>query len=773
MADELPSSTEPRDASPLALEQLSDQELATILLIERRLYEAQPGEGPVHDASPEPYFPPVEVRYPRVLLLDGGRGTGKTSLLLTLAHRWHPRTECGVAAHDSAPDAYRARVEDLRRQGTMSQGKWDFDIPRHVRVVGRILDFDPLPAGMPLVAAIVNAWWGLADHFDKRLSGRHSRWAETHETLLDKWQRLFRAAITGRVALPGGRGLVEHVLDWQEQVADWQAVDKMWRDFVDEVIKIGTQLSSSEWGERGEKPLFAIMVDDVDLQVRRIRELLPTLRLLYHRSVVFLIAADRRHLVDMLKLDFYGQQRFLGGPAADSYPFPNEVLYHGARTAEQWARKLANATVEKVFPLRNCWQVHQLHLYELLRFPTGADEKSEGAAMEGRTLRSILNAWPAQGHGPLGDFLASMAGSSDDPVELPPIMPYRAAHQIYEHASAQHGDAASATEALRGILGGLDSRETVTERSRVQGSTLEYALVGQLAALFRQELAEAISPEAEIVVSSRFDLAYTQSASSDEILHRIGDRDTDVINFASAVVALTLQDEGYGVFAPGLKWDVRLGLAWTRARVFHGTPRIDGLEAAFQWPLQRRPSPMALLRWTKQWGDFLRELHVVTERRIARIAYGWLYYQLHWLDAPMAGVPDPLEWNEELAWGKLLDADRWPEDGTGPDRERWRGQTLPLLTRPEIGLEPELQRLLLGPDTKANLSRLREQRRRLVLEAVRTSLDEREVRGMDRHLNLGPDVLERAMEEFEANYLKTYGESSQWRMVVELPVRAD
>ena len=54
------------------------------------------------------------------------------------------------------------------------------------------------------------------------------------------------------------------------------------------------------------------MIDDVDLQVKRIRELLPALRMLYHPNVFFIVAADRRHMVDMLELDFQGQQRGLG-----------------------------------------------------------------------------------------------------------------------------------------------------------------------------------------------------------------------------------------------------------------------------------------------------------------------------------------------------------------------------------------------------------------------------------------------------------------------------
>src|SRR5213082_3504191 len=95
-------SDESRDTSPLELEQLSNRELAAIIQIERRLFEAQQS---VRTAASEQrvrhYIAPVEVRHARVLLLDGGRGTGKTSLLLTLVHRWTPDNGRGVERHDS------------------------------------------------------------------------------------------------------------------------------------------------------------------------------------------------------------------------------------------------------------------------------------------------------------------------------------------------------------------------------------------------------------------------------------------------------------------------------------------------------------------------------------------------------------------------------------------------------------------------------------------------------------------------------------------------
>ena len=100
--------------------------------------------------------------------------------------------------------------------------------------------------------------------------------------------KLFRVATVGWSAVPAGKGLLEQVLDRQEQVIEWQRLGQHWHDFAAEVIKCGRRLSDHD--KLVDEPIFVIMIDDVDLQVERIRELLPALRMLYHPNVAFLVA---------------------------------------------------------------------------------------------------------------------------------------------------------------------------------------------------------------------------------------------------------------------------------------------------------------------------------------------------------------------------------------------------------------------------------------------------------------------------------------------------
>jgi hypothetical protein len=307
-----------RDTSPLTLNQLSDHELRTIWEIELRLQEAPVARSTQDELDPLDYCQKTQTRDPRVLLLDGGRGSGKTSLLLTMAAWWHGAKRDGAG--------HRLRNEERKVRLAKLPGLGSPDIPENVRVL-RIIDFDPLPQGMPLIAGIVQAWKPYCDRLHDDENG----------LLADDWESLFRVATVGWTPIAGGKGLIEQILDREEQVKDWYEVSDSWQKFVDKVIDRGRKRKPCD--SQSLKPVFVIMIDDVDLQVHRIRELLPALRMLYHPNVFFIVAGDRRHMLDMLELDFQGQQRKLG--EVQSYlPAPPGPF-------DQWPRKLAEAAFKR------------------------------------------------------------------------------------------------------------------------------------------------------------------------------------------------------------------------------------------------------------------------------------------------------------------------------------------------------------------------------------------------------------------------------------------
>jgi hypothetical protein len=502
------------------------------------------------------------------------------------------------------------------------------------------------------------------------------------------------------------------------------------------------------------------MIDDVDLQVTRVRELLPALRMLYHPRVLFLVAADRHHMVEMLKLDFQGQQN-----KTAKRQLQEDTL--NAIDPDQWPGVLAKSSFEKVFPLRNRWNLSQLSLYELLGFPNG-DEC---------TFRTVFNGWPHQGSntkdfGPLGEYLSMMAGSPDDPGELRSIMPYRVAQQIIEQARGQTDPKARAMEAIRQIIGRSDSEDVsaITKRREIGefGPSIEYLATGELTALFQRGFAEPIENDSEVVLSAHPYFSYRHGTSR-ELLTITGS--TDNIAKTSALIAASLRDDGYGVIALGLQWNIRLALGWTTVRLSE-----EGLDLAFRWQLQEHPSPLRLLVWTKEWRTFIHDLAGNATLRLERIAYAWIYYQLRWMSGDEAfkkmakKLPPPTseDFNQEQSWSLLLSLE--PKIGSKTENAKWKKRYLPLMARPELGLPVPVQKRLLKPVNEgSDIDWLWDQRRRLVTDAILAAAESSGVIAKDAENQRRANI---AAESFETRHKKIYNSASPWQRKVETHVRA-
>ena len=498
MPDSPNGSRKSLDTSPLTLEQLSDHELAIILKIEQQLQMRQPRDS--KDATNEkPYLASVQVRSPNVLLLHGARGTGKTSLLLTMAHRWiaGSNRECGRnASSDTRIIAQETSIENAR-------STYRETIPHRIHPL-RILDFDPIPRQMPLIAGIVDAWRPIVMAYDK-LTGIPEDCDHEGKTLEDRWDELFRVAAVGWSSVPAPKGLLEQVLDRQEQVRDWQGLGERWQKFVTEVVKCGKHLKEPH--RLVDSPVFVIMIDDVDLQVERIRELLPALRLLYHPNVTYLVAADWDHLVDTLRTDFVGQHNRLASRAVDSHTTSDDY-------GKKWTGTLAFAAATKVFPLKNKWTLRKLTLHELLAFPGSGGGATDSQKFDGgrpSTMKSILNDWPRKSEDrrqegvKLGEYLNRSAGFQQEPYAVPALITYRDAHQIFERVLMEDDDERRAIEAVRLLISSPETEAVKLGGTEGPEPLVEYQGVGELVALFGPGYVEPISESSDIEVSARPD----------------------------------------------------------------------------------------------------------------------------------------------------------------------------------------------------------------------------------------------------------------------------
>ena len=760
MSDTLNGSHESIDTSPLTLDQLSDKELEIILSIEHQLEIMRAGAAKEakNAKNAKPYLASVQVRRPQVLLLDGSRGTGKTSLLLTMANLWSIGGNCDAERRDHTGDQYKQRISKIQHR---FKHPHDGKLPEHLHPL-RILDFDPLPPQMPLIAGIVQAWQPLAEEYDKLPMGP-VECDDEGATLQDRWDKLFRVATVGWSPVPLAKGLLEHVLDRQEQVSEWQRLGQSWHEFVAKVIVCGKCVKDPH-KLRGE-PIFVIMIDDVDLQVERIRELLPALRLLYHPNVAFLIAAHWEHLVDTLKLDFLGQQNQLANRLKST-----NVL--SVADDDKWSGILAHAAVTKVFPLKNKWTLRKLTLNELLAFPDyghDAGDIANGGTSARPTMKMMLNGWPPRPESPrLGDYLEKLASGGDDPYEIPPFITYREAHQVFERASMEREDEAKAIETVRLLISDPESEAVTLENVVKSEPIVEYRGVGQLVALFRSGQVEELLASSGIVFGAHPDFFYREKPNSEAIfMQRSGGSG---FNFTKPMLAVAIHDAHYGVAVPDLQWNIRLALVWTKVEV----PDDNSLlKLAFQWRFHEHPEPFRLLVWSHKWREFVREFQARQEERVERVAYAWIFYQLKWLEVGTNGAPSPLDAEPRIDdhaehWEPLL---KVVPEAKG---QTWWTQTLPLLARPELGLHPDVQRLLLrvvgsGAGSQVgNRQRqwLKAQRRRLVTDAIIAAEEEEGGRAQDAE---NEERVDRIVRVFEKQHLNTHGEPSPWQEAVEDP----
>jgi hypothetical protein len=695
------------DTAILRSEQLSDKEWEIVDELEQRLAEVKTLAPPVSDPGDE--FKPhhlafAEDRRQRVLLLDGGRGTGKTSFLLTLINRWNRGAGDSRAKEWPLDDSIRKAAPDF------------------VRVI-RNLDFDPLPHSMPLLAGIVHAWRPVAEYYDVETFGNAEIGNDDEgRRLMDAWHTLFRVAAAGWSELPRSRGLIEEVLDREEQVRDWQYFREHWVWFVDEVIRAGKRLKGVK--ALPSQPAFVIVIDDVDLQVERARELLPALRLLAHDNVFFLVAADLAHLTDMLVLDFFGQQQRLASIVSNDL---------GDAFGDRWSTELARAAVQKVFPIRNRWRLAPLTLTEMLRYPQQTPIGDD--CSKSRTIHGVLDGVTAevtrrnyrgadkQGPTKAGDAVTSLAKAADDARLTLTAGSYRSVQQLWQTVSdfpEANGGVVSrklAAETLARLVSPEPGSTALVVAEADDTFSVQVTTGGELAALYLPGPTDRGGAD-DVVVSARPEFVYIPPDDRGVIAFMSTRRSP--FDFTAGLIAKTLQELAFPVDAASLTWNAHLTLAWT---AWHWSD----VTASFAWPWHTHPRPDELLERTARWATYLAKVGGIAEQQNVRErhAYAWVYYECEMhlrrlgLDSPPPNT-NPLTFADKVdfPWDDLL-MFVGAEQRDDEVRE-WTTRTLPLLLRPEIGLRHATQRKIL-PFVETDqrvISDLYDQRRQLATNAV-------------------------------------------------------
>jgi hypothetical protein len=239
-------------------------------------------------------------RLNHVVLLDGGRGSGKTALLITLLDAWSRRVLQEDGARRSAPEADAAPPQAFEKLLTLT----DRVVP-----VG-LVDLQPLPPSTHLMMHLVSQFLPLVEAIEDDQSGfgERTRRAPWHDTDSDEskstkvWRAFLRAAAAGS---DGGITERRAKLDPEAYALELEHAERRrldvracFRALIDALVEEYQALA--RW-PAGKVPLFVVPVDDADMNPTRAVELLDLVRTLWHPRVAFLMTGESEMFLTVLR----------------------------------------------------------------------------------------------------------------------------------------------------------------------------------------------------------------------------------------------------------------------------------------------------------------------------------------------------------------------------------------------------------------------------------------------------------------------------------------
>jgi hypothetical protein len=237
--------------------------------------------------SPKPelelFLPRIDQsRSNHVALLDGGRGSGKTIVLLRLLSDWS-----AAVRREEPPEGS------------------PFQAPHsHIVPVG-LLDLEPLPTSTNLLVHLAGTLQRVVEAMDKRSPCRPDDvpWSpgESDERASRlRWRMFLKAAAAG---WDGNLERRKAALDPEAYAIELEQAERQrldvvssFRAFVDALVD-----EYRAWRPLREKPLFVISIDDADMNPGRVVEVFELLRTLWHPRVAFLVAGDSDLFVTVLR----------------------------------------------------------------------------------------------------------------------------------------------------------------------------------------------------------------------------------------------------------------------------------------------------------------------------------------------------------------------------------------------------------------------------------------------------------------------------------------
>ena len=315
------------DTNPLNEKELTEDQKYTIRDINNLLKEIQRVSTSINDNKKKGLWANIDHgKGNNVILVEGKRGAGKTSFLLTLIEGWRNSNNT-----EDTSDLWKGMSSVVR---TLQP-----------------LDFDPIPPELPIFSWIIQAFTPWVNHISKK----KYNCCDTKGSIQQIYQELQRTVTvgwtTGLLARKSEKDLDDFFLWQAEQQIEWQKLKRKWSQFIDILLK---HLEHSN--KLPHDGLIVLPIDDLDLQVKRTRELLLTLRMLYHPRLVYILTGDGENTDVALSTSF--NREF-----TQNAVFNDSGLLDKARVQSEI---LGPSLRQKTIPTSQVFEIKGIHLNDVM-----------------------------------------------------------------------------------------------------------------------------------------------------------------------------------------------------------------------------------------------------------------------------------------------------------------------------------------------------------------------------------------------------------------------
>ena len=231
-------------------------------------------------------------RRAHVLLIDGARGSGKTTVLLSLLRMW--ALALSETSDSLAPIPNGPASEVLQGRQIVPLG---------------ILDIQPLSGQIALILQLAGRLYRVATALLRGRTGSVTEGGHLPEEdvpkSLNAWRKFARAVALGREDDPRQRlaegNPEDFALELEQAERQRMYIVEQWHEFVNSLVgDLGLHGHRLAPLRIGKNPCFIIPVDDADMNPERGVELLELLRSLWHPNVIFLLTGDSGLFRDLL-----------------------------------------------------------------------------------------------------------------------------------------------------------------------------------------------------------------------------------------------------------------------------------------------------------------------------------------------------------------------------------------------------------------------------------------------------------------------------------------